>query len=265
MKILRFKLVLPAFALALCMSLGAQAAELTVAAAANFKYALDELVTLYQTNYPDTHINVTYGGSGNFYAQLQNQAPFDLFFSADMDYARRLADAGLTLDGKVLPYAIGHLVLWVRNESPLHPESQGMRILIEPAVQKIAIANPELAPYGAAAAAAMETFGVYAKVSTKLVLGESIAQAAQFVQSGAADVGFIATSQALAAPMKDSGRFWKVPEGTYPAVEQGVIILAWTKNAAESQTFRDFVLGEQSAVVLQRYGYALPKHQGTGK
>lgn len=257
----RFKPALAFIALGLCMSMSARAGNLTVAAAANFKYALDELVALYEASHADTRINVTYGSSGNFYAQLQNQAPFDLFFSADMEYARRLADAGLTLDGEVLPYAIGRLVLWVRNDSPLHPESQGMRVLIEPAVQKIAIANPALAPYGAAAAAAMETFGLYGKVKAKLVLGESIAQAAQFVESGAADVGFIATSQALAAPMKDSGRFWKVPEGTHPAVEQGVIVLGWTKHAADALAFRDFVLSAQSAGVLKRHGYALPIDQ----
>jgi len=251
--------------LALSVGMSAHAAELTVAAAANFKYALDELVTLYEANHPDTRVHVTYGSSGTFYAQLQSKAPFDLFFSADMDYAWRLADAGLTLDGKVFTYAIGHLVVWVRKESPLQPETQGMKVLLAPEVQKIAIANPELAPYGAASVAAMKTLKVYDQVKAKLVLGENIAQTAQFVQSGAADAGLIATSQALAAPMSDTGRYWEVPVDAYSPVEQGVVILGWTKNAAVSKAFRDFVLSAQSAEILQRYGYGLPMTQVPAK
>ena len=236
-----------------------RAAELSVAAAADLKFALDELVKEFQTKHPSTSVKVTYGSSGNFYAQLQNQAPFDLYFSADIAYPRKLAEAGLALAGIVFLYAVGRIVVWTPNQSPVKVEQLGIQSLFVPSVKKIAIANPKHAPYGVAAVAALKSLKVYEQAEPKLVYGENIVQTAQFVQSGAADIGIIALSLAIAPPMHDAGRYWEIPIDAYPKMEQGGIILNWTKDAAAARAFRDFVLGEHGREVLKRYGFSLPE------
>jgi molybdate transport system substrate-binding protein len=252
-------------AIALLLSLllsapAAQAAELRVAAAANFRYALDEILADFHAVPDSANVVVTYGSSGTFYAQLQNGAPFDLFFSADMEYPRKLADAGLALGGDVFFYAAGRLVLWTPASSALDVAQLGMQALLAPAVKRIALANPRHAPYGVSAVAAMKALGVYALAEPKLVFGENIAQAAQFVQSGAADVGIIALSLALAPAMKGGGRYWEIPVDAYPRVDQGGIILGRTRDASSARRLRDFVLGDAGRKVLARYGYALPEN-----
>jgi molybdate transport system substrate-binding protein len=235
------------------------AAELKVAAAADLKFALDELVAVFQTNQPAINMRVTYGSSGNFYAQLQNKAPFDLFLSADVAYPHKLAEAGLALETNVFLYAAGRIVLWVPTQSRVDVEKLGVKALLASSVKKIAVANPEHAPYGRAAVAAMKSLGVFEQAEPKLVYGENIAQAAQFAQSGAADIGIIALSLALAPQMRDAGRFWTVPLASYPRMEQGGIILKDTKAAETARVFRDFLLGSQGRQVLKRYGFSLPE------
>jgi molybdate transport system substrate-binding protein len=231
---------------------------LTIAAAADLKFALDDLVKEFEEKYPATKINVTYGSSGNFFAQFQNGAPFDLFFSADIAYPRKLAEKGLGADDVFL-YAIGCIVLWVPKDSPVAVDKLGIKSLLEPSIRKIAVANPEHAPYGRAAVAALKTLNVYDQVASRLVYGENIAQTAQFVQSGAADVGILALSLALAPQMRDAGRFWQVPLDAYPRMEQGGIILKSAKNLETAQAFRDFVLGDHGREVLKHYGFYLPE------
>ena len=235
------------------------AAQIAVAAAADLKFALDELTTEFHTNQPDINVKITYGSSGSFYAQLQNQAPFDLFFSADIAYPRKLAEAGLALDTNVFLYAIGRIVVWTPKQSPVDVEKLGIQSLFAPSVQKIAIANPHHAPYGVAAVATMKSLKVYEQAEPKLVYGENIAQTAQFVQSGAADIGIIALSLAIAPQMRDAGRYWEIPLDAYPKMEQGGIILKWTKDADAARAFRDFVLGQHGRDVLKRYGFYLPE------
>ncbi len=252
-------------ALALAASApAATAAELAVAAASNFSYALDELVAAFHAAHPDVKVNVSYGSSGNFYAQLQAGAPYDIFLSADMRYPERLAAAGYALGGKVFAYAQGRIVVWVPNASPVDVSSLGMRSLLAPAVHKIAIANPELAPYGAAALAALKSFAVYRQAKPRLILGENIAQTAQFVESGAADVGILAMSLALGPHMRASGHFWAIPQEAYPAIEQGGIILKRTANASAARTLRDFMQTHEGRLILDRFGYALPTGRGDG-
>jgi len=236
-----------------------RAAELTIAAAADLKFAMDQLVTEFQINQPDTTVKVAYGSSGNFFAQLQNRAPFDLYFSADIDYPRKLAEAGHALDTNVFLYAVGRLVVWVPKSSSVDLDTLGIQALLAPSVRKIAIANPEHAPYGRAAVAAMKSLRVYEQAESKLVYGENIAQTAQFVQSGAADIGIIALSLAIAPQMRDAGRYWEIPLEAYPKMEQGGIILTWTKDAGAARAFRDFVLGKHGRDVLKRYGFFLPE------
>jgi molybdate transport system substrate-binding protein len=233
-------------------------AMLAIAAAADLRFALDDLVKDFENKSPATKINVTYGSSGNFFAQFQNGAPFDLFFSADIDYPRKLAEKGLGADD-VFPYAIGCIVVWVPKDSPVAVDKLGIKALLEPSIRKIAVANPEHAPYGRAAVAALKALNVYDQIVSRLVYGENIAQTAQFVQSGAADVGILALSLAVAPQMRDAGRFWTVPLDAYPQMEQGGIILKAAKNLETARAFRDFVLGDHGREVLSSYGFHLPE------
>jgi len=228
------------------------------AAAANLKFALDDLTNQFHGEYPTTKTNVTYGSSGGFFAQLTSGARFDVFLSADIAYPRQLAQAGLGA-GYVFLYAIGRIVVWVPKDSPLDVDKLGIKALLEPSVHKIAVANPADAPYGRAAVAAMKALNVYDQVKSRLVYGENIGQTAQFVQSGAADVGIFALSLAVAPRMRQAGRFWKVPPDAYPRIEQGGVILKSSKNLEMARSFRDFVLGDHGREVLERYGFSLPE------
>jgi molybdate transport system substrate-binding protein len=230
---------------------------LTIAVASSMQFAMADLLKEFHTAHPDLTVKATYGSSGNFFAQIQNEAPFDIFLAADMEYPAKLAKAGLALD-ELSPYAVGGLVLWVPKDSPLAVEKLGSSVLNDPAVKKIAIANPKLAPYGAAAVAALQSLKLYAQAEPKLVLGENIAQTAQFVESGAADIGFLALSHALAPQMKDKGRFWEVPSDAFPPIQQGMVIVKHTPNAAAARTFREFLLGPAAGRILQRHGFKLP-------
>ena len=233
-------------------------AVLTIAAAADLRFALDDLVKEFEEKFPATKVNVSYGSSGNFFAQFQNGAPFDVFFSADIDYPRKLAEKGLGADDVFL-YAIGRIVVWVPKNSPVAVDKLGIKALLEPSIRKIAVANPEHAPYGRAAVAALKTLNVYDQVAPRLVYGENIAQTAQFVQSGAADAGIIALSLAVAPQMSDAGRFWEIPLDAYPRMEQGGIVLKSSSNLETARAFRDFVLGDHGREVLKRYGFSLPE------
>ena len=237
----------------------AAGARIAVAAAADLKFALDEVIEEFRKSHPSTQVETTYGSSGNFFAQLSNKAPFDLYLSADMAYPRKLIEAGQAVKESEFPYAVGQIVIWVRNESSLDVQ-KGMDLLKDPAVKKIAIANPQHAPYGRAAEAALKHYGVYDDVKGRLVLGENIAQTAQFVDSGGADVGIIALSLALAPAMAEKGAFWPVPLEAYPPLEQGGVILNWARDRAATEELRAFLMGEEGRTILKRYGFILPEH-----
>jgi molybdate transport system substrate-binding protein len=231
----------------------------SVAAAADLKFALDEVIARFQEVTPGIKVTPTYGSSGNFYFQLSNKAPFDVFFSADIEYPRRLAEAGLALKGSQFDYAIGRIVVWVPKDSAIDVTSLGIESLAQPSVRKIAIANPEHAPYGRAAQAAMMSLGIQERVKDRLVLGENIAQTAQFVESGAADIGIIALSLALAPAMKDKGRYWPVPLESYPRLKQGGVILSWAKDLDATQQFKAYVTGPAGRAILKRHGFVPPE------
>jgi molybdate transport system substrate-binding protein len=204
-------------------------------------------------------VNATFGSSGNLYAQLTNKAPFDLFFSADLSYPRRLIDAGLADQASEFLYAYGHLVVWVPNGSPVDLETRGVEAVTDASVRRLAIANPAHAPYGRAADAALKQLGIYDRVKDRLVLGENIAQTAQFVESGAADAGIIALSLALSPAMKDKGRSWKVPQHLHPRLEQGGVILNWARDRHAAEAFRGFILSDEGKAILRRYGFEPPQ------
>ncbi len=235
---------------------GAGAQQLTVAAAADLQFAFHDLGARFekQTGIP---VRVTYGSSGNFTTQIENGAPFDLFFSADVQYPQKLVAEGFAEEDSLYRYADGKLVLWVPNDSKIDL-NQGMAALLDPAVRKIAIANPKHAPYGRAAVAAMKSAGVYERVESKLVLGENISQTAQFVQSGTADVGLVALSLAVSPGMRSSGRYVEVPAKDYPAIEQGAAILKQSKQKAAAERFLEFMKTPAAKQILEKYGFVVP-------
>jgi molybdate transport system substrate-binding protein len=229
------------------------AQEITVAAAADLQFAMQDIAARFQKETGKT-VKLTYGSSGNFFQQIQNGGPFDLFFSANLDYARKLEAAGLTEPGSYYQYARGKIVVWVLKESKLNLNS-GMQVLLDLSVKKIAVANPLHAPYGQAAVAAMQKEDVYQKVKDKFVLGENISQTASFVISGAADVGVVALSLALSPNIKDKGRYAEVPAGEYPPIEQACVILRSSPNKETARQFLSFVKTEGIANVLRSYGF----------
>ncbi len=232
-----------------------------VAAAADLKYAFDDLSAAFRAKHPDIEIQATYGASGEFFAQLSNGAPFDLFLSADVAYPRKLVEQGQGVKDSDFVYAIGHLVVWLPKASTLDVDKRGLAALADPAVRKIAIANPRHAPYGRAAEAALKHAGIYDQVKDRLVNGENVAQAAQFAESGAADVGLIALSLALAPPLRDCGRFWEVPADAYPRLEQAGVILTGAKDLAAAQAARDFLMSDEGRAVFDKFGFGRPGKQ----
>src|SRR6266852_8349649 len=209
-----------------------RAASINVAAASDLSFAVQEMIGAFEHE-TGNQVHLTLGSSGNFYAQILNGAPFDVFLSEDMDYPKQLEEKGYVVPGSLFTYGLGALALWVPKQSALNLEKLGMQALLDGSIKKIAIANPEHAPYGRAAVAAMENAKVYDRVKAKLVLGENASQAAQFVQSGAAEIGVIALSIAVSAPMRESGRYRVVPADLHPLIEQGAVLLKRAGPAAK--------------------------------
>lgn len=230
----------------------------TVAAAADLKFALDEIVLEFEKIRPDIEVRISYGSSGNFFSQLAQRAPFDIYFSADVSYPARLIETGLADASTQFTYATGRIVVWALKSSPLEPPRMGLEALGHSSVRKIAVANPEHAPYGRAAIAALQRLGIYDSVKERLVYGENVAQTAQFVESGAADIGIIALSLALGPSLKEKGRFWEIPIDAYPRMEQGGVILPWAKHPKAAQELRAFVLSPPGQSTLRRYGFSSP-------
>ena len=231
---------------------------LRIAAAADLKFALDDVLAAFRQAHPEQDAQPTYGSSGTLFAQLDNGAPFDLFLSADVKFPRQLIERGKAEKDSLFFYATGHLVVWVPRDSPLDVAALGARTLLDASVRKVAIANPEVAPYGAAAVAALKKLGVHDGVRAKLVLGENVAQAAQFVQSGAADAGVLSLSLALAPKMRAAGKFWEVPMDAFPKLEQAGVIRTGAANRAGAVLLREFLGAPAGREILKRYGFVLP-------
>ncbi len=236
-----------------------QSPEIRVAAAADLKFAMDELAKQFEKQ-KGAKVNVTYGSSGNFLAQIQNGAPFDLFFSADMDYPKKLEAAGLAEPGTLCEYAIGRIVIWTPVDANVDVTKEKWAALLKPEVRKIAIANPDHAPYGRAAAAALKNARIYDRVKSKLVYGENISQAAQFVQSGNAQAGVIALSLAISPGMAD-GRRWEIPPDEYSLLEQGAVVLTSGKNKLQARQFLELVKSAEGRATLKKFGFAVPAVQ----
>lgn len=224
---------------------------LSVAAAADLRFALDELARGFRSVHPAVDLRLAYGSSGNFFAQIRNQAPFDIFLSADVAYPRQLSQQGLAAADSIFVYAIGRIAVWVPAASPLNPGTA----LQSPALRHLAIANPQHAPYGRAAEAALRSLGLYDRLQGKLVLGENVAQTLEFAQSGAADAGIVALSLALAPGVRAQGRYWEVPPQAYPKLEQGGVIV---KDSPAARDFRSWILSPAGKRILNEYGFSSP-------
>ena len=244
-----------------CSQANAFADEILVAAAADLSFAIKEIVADFEKQSPH-RVKLTLGSSGNFHSQIKNGAPFDVYFSADIQYPAELEKDGLTEPGTLFTYAVGRIVAWVPVKSPIDVEKLQMKAFFHPSVRKIAIANPEHAPYGRAAVSALQHFGVYNQLKDKFVLGENISQTAQFVDTGAADIGIIALAIAIAPTVKERGKYWEIPLDAFPRMNQGAAILKAARdkgNLTAARQFYDWIKSPSSQAILKRYGFFLPE------
>ncbi|MFM8550907.1 MAG: molybdate ABC transporter substrate-binding protein [Nitrospiraceae bacterium] len=232
--------------------------ELTIAAASDLNSAFKELVTEFEKA-SGTHVKLSLGSSGNFFSQIQHGAPYDLYFSADIRYPQKLIQTDHALADSLHKYAVGRIVVWVSNSSPVAVDKLGMDSLLNPSIRKIAIANPKHAPYGRAAVASMEHFNLYERIKEKIVLGENVSQAAQFVESGAADIGIVALSLALSPTMRSAGKYWEIPESAHQPLEQGAVIVKTARNPDGAKSFLKFLQGSEGRKVMASYGFVAPE------
>ncbi len=233
------------------------APEVLVAAAADLSSALTAIANNYEKK-TGVKVKLSFGASGALTQQIHNGAPFDIFFSADMDYPKQLIAAGEADGGSLYQYAVGKLVLWVPADSPLDVEHRGMDVLLDPSVKKIAIANPQHAPYGRAAVAALKHAGLYDRASQRIVMGENVSQTAQFAESGNAQAGFVALAHAASPAMRGKGKYWEVPVDYYPPLAQGVVVLANSMHKKEDAEFLAYIKSNEVGEILRKYGFTLP-------
>jgi molybdate transport system substrate-binding protein len=242
-----------------CCAALASAQEIVIAAAADLSSVFPEVASRFEKE-TGRKVKLNFGSSGQFLLQIENGAPFDVFFSADVQYPQRLETEGLTQPGTLYKYAIGKLVLYVPNNSTLDL-SKGLHALLSPEAKRIAIANPQHAPYGRAAVESLKKEGLYDSLQSKFVMGENISQTAQFVQSGAADAGILAHSLVLSPQMKNAGHFVEIPDSDHAPIEQAAVILKSSKDKATAALFLDFIRKPEIVRLLSQYGFTLP---GTG-
>jgi len=230
------------------------AEKITIAAASDLKGCLDEVAADFRKAHADDEVELVYGSSGKFKTQIEQGAPFDLFFSADSAFPQDLLKAGLAV-GEVHPYALGRLVLWSKT---IDASTLKVADLTRADIQKIAIANPQHAPYGKRAEEALRASGIWEKVEGKLVFGENISQTAQFAESGNAQVGMIALSLVLGPEMAGKGSYSLVPDSLHEPLEQGFVITKRATDNALAKAFADYMGSGQTRAVMVRYGFALP-------
>ena len=236
------------------LSISAQAEKITIAAASDLKFAMDEIVSTFKKANPNDEVDVVYGSSGNFNTQIQQGAPYDLFFSADISFPRELVNKGFAASD-VTPYAFGRIVLW---SASLDATKMTLNNLTDPNITRIAIANPKHAPYGKRAEEALRASGLWEKIEPKLVYGENIAQTTQFVQTGNAQAGIIALSLAGSPELVKKGGYWLIPDNLHKPLEQGFII---TKRAESNETAKrlaNYMISNPVREVMTKYGFVLP-------
>lgn len=241
-----FRWALLLLAVVLAPAAAAQQAPLRIAAAADLATCVDRLNAA-----SGTGASASIGASGSFYAQIKNGAPYDVFLSADTDYPRALADAGLADPASLFVYAHGRLALWAAT--PGVRVDSGLRLLADPAIRRIAIANPEVAPYGKAARAALQRAGLWEQIRDKLVFGENIAQTMQFVESGNAQVGLVSAAHLVGRPAG-----WLLPADAYPPIEQGAILTRRGSSNPQAAAYLGFLRSDKGRALLAGCGFTLP-------
>lgn len=250
------KLIKPLlFVCSLLLSLSAHAEKITVAAAADLKFAMDEIVITFKKANSGDEIDVIYGSSGKFHTQIQQGAPYDLYFSADISFPRELAKNGFSVS-EVKPYAFGRIVLW---SASLDATKMTLSSLTDPKITRIAIANPKHAPYGKRAEEALRASNLWDQVEPKLVYGENISHTAQLVQTKNAQVGIIALALAINSELASKGGYWLIPDNMHEPLEQGFIITKEGANNALAKRFADYMGGKPARAVMTKYGFVLPE------
>ena len=242
----------PSFAVA--MALIAQpsvAEEIHVAVASNFRDAIQSLADAFEAQ-SDHTIALSVGSTGKHYAQIRNGAPFDLFFAADVERPKRLEAERLAMPGTRFAYAIGKLVLWSPKSGIVDPEQA---ILNRGAFRYVAIANPTLAPYGAAAREVLEARGLWDELDGRIVRGENVSQAFQFVASGNAEIGFVAYAQVKRRDSSATGSVWMVPPSLYTPIEQQAVLL---RDGEAAREFLSYVRSDEALKIIREYGYDTP-------
>jgi molybdate transport system substrate-binding protein len=249
------------FTASLFFAAPARADKITIAAAADLKFAMDEIVTYFMKDHPGDRVEVVYGSSGKAHAQIKQAAPYDLFFSADIAFAADLVKSGLA-SSDVKPYALGRIVLWSASRDAT---KMTLASLTDPKITRIAMANPKHAPYGQRAEEALRASGLWNKVQSKLVYGENITHAVQFVQTGNAEVGIIALSLAVNPELARKGGYWLIPDKLHKPLEQGFIITKRAARNALAKRFADFMSSKSARVIMTKYGFVLPGESSNSK
>jgi len=254
---MQLRLITAAITVAACLASATAQNSIRIAAAADLEPVLPPILEQFQTE-TGIHAEATYQASSALTTQIQNGAPFDVFLSADLGYPQKLIGAGLAQGlgdgdtGTPITYARGTLVLWERKDA--HLPQPSLEMLRRPEVQRIAIANPERAPYGRAAMAALQKSGLYDSVKSRLVTAENIAQTAQFVDSGNADVGFISLTSATTPRLQADGRYFVVPTGLYAPIEQGAVLVTKAEHRVEAKKFLVFLMSTPVQQEMRQFG-----------
>ncbi len=252
------RLLAPLLAAGLLLTapLAALADTLNAAVAANFTKTIEEIGAAFKEK-TGHEVKFAFGPTGKLYAQIKNGAPFDLFFAADTEKPQALVKEGLVKEGSYFVYARGVLALY----SPTLPVKEGYKTILEKAeFNHLALANPKTAPYGVAGEEVLRHLGVYEKVRPKIVNGESIAHAFQYVQTGNAELGFVALSQLVdpQSPAHGKGEYWLPPQEMYTPIDQAAVILERAESNPVAQQFMDFLRSDEGRRVIEKYGYSVP-------
>lgn len=234
----------------------AEAEPLTIAAASDLTYVIDELGAAFRKEAPQAELKVSLGASGNFFAQIKNGAPFQVFMAADLRYPGQLAQEGAADGSTLVTYAVGRIALWTAD--PRLDLKQGLRVLNDARVARVAIANPDVAPYGRAAKAALEHLGYWDAIKGKLVIGENIAQTAQFVQTGNAQLGIVSYATVMAPRLKGVGSHYLIPDQGLAPIEQGAIVTTRGKGSPLAAQFVRWLRSPPAREILLRHGFGLP-------
>jgi molybdate transport system substrate-binding protein len=237
----------------------AHAGSMTIAAASDLKFALDEIVKKFSEQFPKHDIKVIYGSSGKIYTQIQHGAPYDLYFSADISYPKLLVQEGL-IGGPVTPHAVGRIVLWA-PKGKIKAKDLSLEYLLSSSIKRVAIANPKHAPYGKRAEEALKSKGLWQSLENKLIYGENISQTAQFVQTGNADIGIIALSLAMSQELTQNGHYSLIPDQLHTPLEQGFVLTKRGGQNAGAQEFAVFMASQEARQIMVKYGFMLPNEQ----